>query len=67
MSSSSDLTAQERAMVVAWDLARGIEMTVADVRARTGLSSWAARRLLTKAERVLPVLKEGETWRSLLG
>ena len=61
-----EYTSQERAMLVAWELCEGTELTVKDVVRLTGLKRWAARRLLSRAARVLPVFKDGVAWRKLL-
>lgn len=65
MNSKREFTPQERAMLVAWALCEGSELTVKDVARLTGLKDWAARRLLSLAGRVLPVVKDGKGWRKL--
>lgn len=65
MNSKREYTPQERAMLVAWALCEGSELTVKNVARLTGLKDWAARRLLSRAGRVLPVVKDGKVWRKL--
>ena len=65
MNSDREYTPQERAMVVAWNLAVGVPLTVKAVVRLTGLKARAARRLLVRACRVLPVFKDGDVWRKL--
>jgi len=65
MNSDREYTPQERAMVVAWALAEGEELTVDRVVRLTALKARAARRLLVRACRVLPVFKDGDFWRKL--
>ena len=65
MNSDREYTPQERAMVVAWALAEGERLTVQRVARLTGLGTRAARRLLVRAGRVLPVFKDGGFWRKL--
>jgi len=60
-----EYTPQERAMLVAWALCKGEALTVRDVCVLTGLLPRAARGLLSKVVRVLPVFKDGPAWRSL--
>ena len=60
-----EFTSQERAMLLAWALRDGERLAVKDVAYLTGLKTRAARRLLVRAERVLPVFKDGSHWRKL--
>lgn len=60
-----EYTPQERAMLVAWALCEGSELTVKEVARLTGLKPRSARTLLVQAERVLPILKDGKGWRKL--
>lgn len=61
-----ELTSQERAARVAWALALGRCLTVEQVVDMTGLQERAARELLGRLSRVLPVVRVGRAWRALL-
>jgi len=58
-------TSQEKAMLVSWALCKGTPLRLRDVVAITGLSPRAARQLMSRAVRVLPVFKVSGTWRKL--
>ena len=59
---TSDMLPQERAAVVAWRLCDDGELTVRDVCMLTGLKPRAARYLLEKLTRVLPIVHEDGVW-----
>lgn len=58
-------TSQERAAMVAWELANGKKMSTKDVQNLTELKPRAARELLTKLARVLPIRRMDGVWSSL--
>lgn len=61
-----ELTAQERAAKVTWELAEGNGMTTAQVAEMTGLSTMGAWHLMQRVCRVAPVTQdEGGEWRRL--
>lgn len=62
MSEEEFLTAQERAAIVAWDLAQGRRMTTRQVATMTGLSMRGARALLSRMSRVIPIYRDGMHW-----
>jgi DNA-binding CsgD family transcriptional regulator len=60
-----DLSAQERAALVAWWLAHGDALTTADVARLTGLTPSGAHRLMTCLECALPARRDEQgTWQS---
>lgn len=60
-----DLTPQERAAIIAWYLARGQELTVADVARLTGLGRRGARKLVIRLSRVIPIHKAAKRWQRI--
>ena len=62
---AEDLTSQERAAVVAWELARGRKLSTKEIRKLTGLSVSGVSRLMTRLARVLPVWRDDGVWSSL--
>jgi DNA-binding IclR family transcriptional regulator len=51
---------RERAALVAWHIAHGESLTVANVMSLTGLSYSGAHRMMTDLARVLPIYQERE-------
>lgn len=51
---------RERAALVAWHIAHGESLTVANVMSLTGLSHSGAYRLMSDLARVLPIYQERE-------
>lgn len=63
-----ELSAQERAVVVASYLCHGAHLSTKDVCALTGLTSSGARRLLYKIARVWPIRRDEEgRWEEVYG
>jgi len=60
--SESGLTAQERAALVAWALAKGRRLTTRQVSDLTGLEMRGALHLLHRMSRVLPIYQNGWLW-----
>lgn len=58
----SELTPQERSAIIAWNLAIGRTLSTKDVCDLTGLRPSAARKLLRKLARVLPITDDSGTW-----
>jgi hypothetical protein len=62
----ADLTAQERAALVAWRLATGGQMTTQEIAERTGLSMRGARWLMDRLSRVVPIRQNEENrWQAV--
>jgi len=57
-----DYTAQERAALVAWNLAHGEGMTTANVAITTGLTWRSALDLMNRLSRVLPIAQKDGVW-----
>ena len=58
----SELTPQERAVIVTWALAKGRRLTTRQVADMTGLGMSAARELLGRISRVAPICQTGWLW-----
>ncbi len=57
---ADDWTPEERAGMIAWNMARGAEYTLAQVAAITGLTISGARQLLCKLSRPLPICPDDD-------
>jgi len=60
-----DLVVTERAALVAWHLAHGEGMTIADIADMVGVHRSTARRMMMKLARVLPIIHEDGFWEAL--
>lgn len=58
MDNPNDLTGQERAALVAWDLARGARLNTTEIAKRLGLSLRGVRWLMCRVSRVIPVYQD---------
>ena len=59
---SAEQSAQQRAATTAWALAKGAEMTTAEIAELVGLSPRAARDLMRQLAKVLPIEREKRVW-----
>ena len=64
-SKGKELTAQERAAMVTYDIIMGRQLTTLEIARRIGITNMGAWKLMQRVSRVVPVYQDEGRWRIL--